>query len=32
MRQYQTQEAREPISAFGEEMIFLLWQMKNLIY
>lgn len=30
--QYQTQEACDPISAFGEEIIFLLWQMKNLIY
>jgi len=32
MGQYQTQEARDPICAFREEMIFLLWQMKNLLY
>ncbi|EJC64160.1 hypothetical protein Rleg5DRAFT_0871 [Rhizobium leguminosarum bv. viciae WSM1455] len=32
MGQYQTQEARNPIAAFRVEMIFLLSQMKNLIY
>ncbi len=32
MGQYQTQEARYPISAFRVETIFRLSQLKNLIY